>query len=504
MFGGLYLCKNPLKVLKAETNVSLRCTQIQPFSVMGFWFCRMVSSVSWIPKGAAKVMLDVAAEPPSMEKIRELIKNGTLKKSTLSDMDEEEMDDDEVAQAKAVAKSFAKSCTISNGASTSTSSTDPELVKFMKELDMDNYDDEDNDEIDVFSSARGDLYYPSNDMDPYLNNNADDDYFDSDDIDAITIKPTDSLIICARVEDDVNYLEVYNYEGTQNMYLRQEIILSNPPLCTAWLDCPLKGGDKGNFVAIGSMGSPTIEIWDLDVANEVLPCVQLGAGQTLDCDTDPSVIDLAWNKEFRNIVASASADKKVKVWDVATGQCKLTLEHHTEVVQAVEWNHYAPQVLLSGSYDRTRDGRDPSHSGMKWSTNAKVESLAWDPHSEHSFVVSLKDGTVKGFDIRASDLSPSFTLHAHDKEVSSISYNTTAPNLLATGSKDGSVKLWDISNNQPSWIATHNPNAGRVFSISFSADRPFLLAIGAKKGKLNVWDTLSDTVVSRRYGGNRP
>ncbi|CAN6918060.1 unnamed protein product [Brassica oleracea] len=488
----------------------------------------MVSSVSWIPKGAAKVMLD-AAEPPSNEKIRELIKNGTLKESTLRD--------EEVAHAKAVAKSLGKSCSKRNVAS-SSSSTDPdEVVKFMKELDMDNYDDEDDDgihsfsfpfyfletfscsltrmihssEIDVFTSGRGDLYYPSNDMDPYLNNNTDDDYYDSDDVDAITIKPSDSLIICARVEGEINYLEVYKYDGTwngtQDMYPRQDIILSNPPLCTAWLDCPLKGGDKRNFVAIGFKGSPTIEIWDLDVAHEVLPCVQLGAGQTSDCDTDQSVIDLAWNKEFRNIIASASANKKVKVWDVATGQCKLTLEHHTKEVQAVEWNHYAPQVLLSGSYDCTvvlKDGRDPSHSGMKWSTNAKVESLAWDPHSERSFVVSLEDGTVKGFDIRASDLSPSFTIHAHDKEVSSISYNTNAPNLLATGSRDKSVKLWDLSNNQPSWVATHKPNAGRVFSVSFSADCPFLLAIGAKKGKLHVWDTLSDTAVSRRYGSNRP
>ncbi|KAG2241063.1 hypothetical protein Bca52824_090350 [Brassica carinata] len=471
----------------------------------------MVSSVSWIPKGAAKVMLD-AAEPPSNEKIRELIKNGTLKKR-----------DEEVAHAKAVAKSLGKSCSKSNVAS-SSSSTDPdEVVKFMKELDMDNYDDEDDDEIDVFTSGRGDLYYPSNDMDPYLNNNTDvrKPYF--------YYIPSDSLIICARVEGEINYLEVYKYDGTwngtQDMYPRQDIILSNPPLCTAWLDCPLKGGDKRNFVAIGFKGSPTIEIWDLDV---VCKCGCLLDLYTSDCDTDQSVIDLAWNKEFRNIIASASANKKVKVWDVATGQCKLTLEHHTKEVQAVEWNHYAPQVLLSGSYDCTvvlvinnlslclksykiyiyvllqKDGRDPSHSGMKWSTNAKVESLAWDPHSEHSFVVSLEDGTVKGFDIRASDLSPSFTIHAHDKEVSSISYNTNAPNLLATGSRDKSVKLWDLSNNQPSWVATHKPNAGRVFSVSFSADCPFLLAIGAKKGKLHVWDTLSDTAVSRRYGSNRP
>ena len=34
-----------------------------------------------------------------------------------------------------------------------------------------------------------------------------------------------------------------------------------------------------------------------------------------------------------------------------------------------------------------KDGRKPSHSGFKWSVMSKVESLAWDPHSEHSFVV---------------------------------------------------------------------------------------------------------------------
>uniref|UniRef100_A0A2N9HDU3 Anaphase-promoting complex subunit 4-like WD40 domain-containing protein n=1 Tax=Fagus sylvatica TaxID=28930 RepID=A0A2N9HDU3_FAGSY len=222
------------------------------------------------------------------------------------------------------------------------------------------------------------------------------------------------------------------------------------------------------------------------------------------------VLGLAWNKEYRNILASASGDKRVKIWDVATGKCNITMEHHTDKVQAVAWNHHAPQVILTGSFDRSivmKDGRMPEHSGYKWSVTADVESLSWDPHTEHSFVVSLEDGTVQGFDVRAaksdaaaSESKPSFTLHAHDKAVCTVSYNPSAPNLLATGSEDKMVKLWDLSNNQPSCIASTNPKAGAVFSVSFSEDSPFLLAIGGSKGNLEVWDTLSDSGVQRRFG----
>ncbi|CAL5405181.1 unnamed protein product [Camellia sinensis] len=58
-------------------------------------------------------------------------------------------------------------------------------------------------------------------------------------------------------------------------------------------------------------------------------------------------------------------------------------------VQAVARNHHVPQVLLSGSFDHTvvmKDGRIPSHTGFKWSVSADVETVAWDPHTEHSFV----------------------------------------------------------------------------------------------------------------------
>jgi len=222
-----------------------------------------------------------------------------------------------------------------------------------------------------------------------------------------------------------------------------------------------------------------------------------------------SVLGLAWNKHFRNILASASADKQVKIWDVIAGKCDITMEHHTDKVQAVAWNHHEPQVLLSGSFDRSvvmKDGRLPSDPGFKWLVTADVESLAWDPHDKHLFVVSLEDGTVQGFDIRAaksgsaSDLKPSFTLHAHDKAVCTISYNPLTSNLLATGSTDKMVKLWDLSNNQPSCLVSKNPKAGAIFSVSFSEDNPFLLAIGGSKGTLELWDTLSEAEVARRFG----
>lgn len=485
----------------------------------------MISAISWIPKGAAKPLPDVA-ELPSKEEIEELIKSGALESGALERSedagsededdvmnDEDEEQNDQASHARAVAEAIGITPRKKSGSQLE------DVTDGLKELDMDNYDEEDEG-VELFSSGLGDLYYPSNEMDPYLKDKDDDD--DSEDLEDMAIKPTDTVIVCARNEDDVSHLEVYIYEeGDTNMYVHHDIILSAFPLCTAWLDCPLKGGDKGNFIAVGSM-EPAIEIWNLDIIDEVQPCLVLGGPEKSKSKkkgkkklkykegshTD-AVLGLAWNKEHRNFLASAGADKQVKIWDVAAEKCAATMDHHQDKVQAVAWNHHVPEVLLSGSFDHTvvmKDGRVPTHSGFKWSVSADVESLAWDPHTEHSFVVSLEDGTVRGYDIRtaksdqSSESQPSFTLHAHDKAVCSVSYSPAATNLLATGSTDKMVKLWDLSNNQPSCIASQNPKAGAVFSISFSGDNPFLLAIGGSKGKLQIWDTSSDAAVSRKFG----
>lgn len=470
----------------------------------------MIAAISWVPKGVAKTVPEVA-DPPSKEEIEEMLRSGALDDVDGEHDDEGDMEtdsikaDDEIALASVAAEALGKDS--------------GDIVDAFKELDMDRYDDEDDDGINVFSKGLGDAFYPSNEVDPYLKDHDDNDSEEEEDM---IIRAEDSVIVCARNEEDISQLEVYIFEETEdgpNLYVHHDIIISAFPLCTAWLDCPLKGGEKGNFIAVGSM-EPSIEIWDLDVIDEVEPSLVLGGivekkkkGKKKsikykeDSHTD-SVLGLAWNKEFRNILASAGADKQVKIWDVATGKCSITMDHHTDKVQAVAFSHHVPQILLSGSFDHSivmKDGRKPSHSGYRWSVAADVESLAWDPHTEHSFVVSLENGIIQGFDIRAassnpdSELKPSFTLHAHDKAASSISYNASIPNLLASGSTDKMVKLWDLSNNQPSCIASKNPKAGAVFSVSFSVDNPFWLAIGGSKGKLEVWDTFSEAGVEKKY-----
>lgn len=477
----------------------------------------MIAAISWVPKGVSK-SVPAAAEPPSKEEIEEILKSGALERSEDSESEDHDQGMDMDASKEGVEVAHALAAANALGKASTTNFQD--IADALQQLDMEHYDEEDEG-VELFSAGLGGTYYLSNDMDPYLKDNDGDDSEEDEDM---IIKAEDAVIVCARNEDDVSHLEVWIYEdtadGDSNMYVHHDIIIPAFPLCTAWLDCPIKGGEKGNFVAVGSM-EPAIEIWDLDIIDEVQPSLVLGGifekkekgkkksiKYKSDSHTD-SVLGLAWNKEYRNILASASADKLVKIWDVATGKCDITLAHHTDKVQAVAWNHHAPQVLLSGSFDHTvvmKDGRIPSHAGFTWSVSSDVESVEWDPHTEYSFVVSLENGTVVGFDIRAatcnqsSKSKPSFTLHAHDKAVCTVSYNPLAPNLLATGSTDKMVKLWDLSDNQPSCIASQNLKIGAVFSISFSEDSPFLLAMGGSKGRLEVWDTLSDAGVARRFG----
>lgn len=308
------------------------------------------------------------------------------------------------------------------------------------------------------------------------------------------------------------------------------------PLCLEWLDIPVGAAvsntadSRGNFVAIGTM-DPEIEIWDLDTIDGLYPNAILGASSpTAAAPTAPkkrskklpksntthhvdAVLALASNRHHRNLLASASADHTVKLWDLNTTHCARSYAHHTDKVCALAWHPRDTTTLLTGSYDRTvvwADMRAPDATVPRWGVDSDVEDVRWDPHDTTCFYVSTENGRIHLFDVRVLPTTPAaskpvWTLQAHDKSVSSFDVNAVIPGFLVSGSTDKTVKLWNTRTaaGGPSMVASRDLGVGKVFSTRFAPDAEvaFRLAVAGSKGVVTVWDTSTNAGVRRTFEG---
>jgi periodic tryptophan protein 1 len=53
------------------------------------------------------------------------------------------------------------------------------------------------------------------------------------------------------------------------------------------------------------------------------------------------------------MLASASADTTVKLWDLSRAACLRSFAHHADKVQSAVWNPAESTVLLTGAFDKT-------------------------------------------------------------------------------------------------------------------------------------------------------
>lgn len=347
------------------------------------------------------------------------------------------------------------------------------------------------------------------------------------------------MLVTAKVEDEVAHLEVYVYEDeADNLYVHHDIMLPAIPLCVEWLDLPvgkeMSHSDlRANYVAVGTF-DPDIEIWDLDTVDCMYPNAILG--QTSDdgnANTSGSmvkqdkkkkrkkskksndsyhvdaVLSLAANRQHRNLLASSSADKTVKLWDLNTSTCAKSYSHHTDKVCSIAWNPKESTVLLSGGYDRTvvaADLRAPDAKVSRWGVESDVETVMWNPHDSNLFYVTTENGLIHYHDIRSAPSSteaskPVWKLQAHDQSISSFDVNPVIPGYFATGSTDKDVKLWNVQAKGPSLVVSRNLGVGKIFSVKFAPDSEvvFRLAVAGSKGIMQVWDTSTNAAVRRVF-----
>ena len=289
----------------------------------------MLSALGWIPRGAAKATL--VAEEPTSEELEALGQQAEQEDSDdweegeNDEEDEQEDEDDDVAEEmgadEAVAQAQATAAALRSGKSGDNGDHAAKLEQALADLNMDNYDEEDEGENLMGRVLGGDSkpglsYYHSNDDDPYITLKEDSD----SEVNDFVIRDTDLLLLTARHEDDVSNIEVWLYEeaasssSEANLYVHHDIMLPAFPLCLAWMNYdPSQKQEKSNMVAVGTF-DPAIEIWDLDVIDTVLPVAVLGGE---DPEAEPAE-DSTGKKKKKKKVRSAWVSHAA-VWKVVDG-----------------------------------------------------------------------------------------------------------------------------------------------------------------------------------------
>lgn len=424
--------------------------------------------------------------------------------------DDEDMDDAEESAPPAIAGILPNAL------------DDPEVAEFK----MEGYDEEGQGVMMTGAGMKGLMYYENQEGDPYVVMN-DDSGSEKEDW---QLKPSDSLIIVAKTEEEIATLEVHVYEEAEdNLYCHHDIIITAFPLCLAWTDFtpPLQPpssdstigpvGNKGNFIAVGSF-NPGVEIWNLDIVDAPSPVATLGGAinspipeaaeepekpekkkkgkkkaakkpevQLREGSHRDAVMCLSWNKLQRNIIASGSADHSVKVWDMSSATCVLTSTEHTDKVQACAFHPSEASILASAAYDRSVRISDlrSRERNSRWTLSADAEAVAWNLHDPNQLFASSEDGNILCIDVRTTG-KPLYTLNAHHGATNTITLSPSVPGLLATGSVDKTVKLWDVRNGRATLVDTLTDSLGTVFASGFCGDSGLLLGVGGGKGILSV------------------
>ncbi|MBO3460402.1 nSTAND1 domain-containing NTPase [Aetokthonos hydrillicola] len=228
---------------------------------------------------------------------------------------------------------------------------------------------------------------------------------------------------------------------------------------------------------------------------------------------------LAHNATIRNIkfspngqiIASASVDETIKLWDLK-GNLLNTLKGHKNIVNSVSFSPNG-QILASASYDRTI---------KLWSINGKVLDNKSNEHTAEIYSVSFSpdgkilasaswDGTVKLWSVNDSKLkllktvellqeTPEAGKKGNNHQSTSFNFNgvSFSPDgkLIAAGSEDKKVWIWDQNGKLLRILPGHR---ALVYSVSFSPDSN-ILASASADNTIILWNVQKGKQITTLHG----
>lgn len=160
---------------------------------------------------------------------------------------------------------------------------------------------------------------------------------------------------------------------------------------------------------------------------------------------------------------TGSADRTVKVWDLASGQLKLTLPGHVASVRAVVVSPRHP-YLFSASEDKEIKCWDLEYNRVIRNYHGHLSAVyTLSLHPTIDVLVSGgRDSSVRVWDMRTK--KQIHLLEGHSDTVHTVVTQDAEPQVVS-GSADAQVRLWDLAAGRCRTTLTNHKKAVRALAI---------------------------------------
>ncbi|CCG80887.1 Uncharacterized WD repeat-containing protein C18B5.10c [Taphrina deformans PYCC 5710] len=265
------------------------------------------------------------------------------------------------------------------------------------------------------------------------------------------------------------------HAAVRNLRLKTAEGHNGPLKSVAW-------NSTGSRVASASTDR-TVRVWYPERLPEPRSRTRSTSGYTWELKGHNGAIEqVSWDPTHSDRIASASADRSIKVWEYRMIKQLFTVELSSAVLHV----QYSPdgKFLAVGTKDETISIISVTDQKVvrEWQEKrTSIHQIVWS-HSGHLLCLSTQQGTVKVFET----LEWRF-LHEIEGNTSSVFCLEFDPlgRYLAVGGADAIISLWDLRD----WICVRTFNAltQPIRTLSFSFDGAYI-ASGSEDNFIDISD----------------